>query len=199
MKRNIFLISAIVLILSSTSSLNAAEFEDFGDIDRMWDGQESVTNKEFEEVMDALQSNQKKKEEKQRKKLIKKISGGGTSLHDGLEPDSEIQEIPALKPDTEGQLLNIPVSILIDGVPLEKGFYNVIGKREENGKVTLSFYQSEFFKGKVNAIETTDDFGEETLNFVKLLPETGSKIKIIFGSLDFNAYVYLPFQAEYYK
>lgn len=195
MKRNILLISVLMVIIAVSSSAYSAEWDDFGNIDRMWDGQESVTNKEFEEVMDALQSNQKKKEEKQRKKLIKKISGGGMSLHDGLEPDSEIKDLPALKSDAEGQLLNLPVSIIIDGCPLEKGFYNVIGKRE-NGKVYLLFYQSEFLKGKVAAIETSDDFNEESLNFVKLIPETESKVKIIFGSLDFNAYLYLPFMPE---
>ena len=52
------------------------EWDDFSGIDRAWDGQKSITNKEFEEAIDALQSNQKKKEEKQRKKKIKKISGG---------------------------------------------------------------------------------------------------------------------------
>ncbi len=196
MKQNILIIPAIIIAISVHYSVQAAEWDDFGNIDRMWDGQESITNKEFEEVMDALQSNQKKKETKQRKKLIKKISGGGTSLHGGLEPDSDIEEVSELKAETEGQLLNIPVNLLIDGVPIEKGYYNVIGKKDENGKIYLYFYQSEFLKGKVLAFETTDDFNQETLDFVKLIPQPDSKVKIIFGSLGFNAYAFLPYKPE---
>lgn len=196
MKQNILIIPAIIIAISVHYSVQAAEWDDFGNIDRMWDGQESVTNKEFEEVMDALQTNQKKKDAKQRKKLIKKISGGGTSLHGGLEPDSDIKEVTELKSDTEGQLLNIPVNLLIDGVPLEKGFYNVIGKKEKNGKIWLYLYQSEFLKGKIAAFETSDDFDEETLDFVKLIPQSDSKVKIIFGSLHFNAYAFLPYKPE---
>ena len=194
MKKNILLVLTIAMFVPS--AVLAADWDDFGNIDRMWDGQESVTNKEFEEVMDALQSNQKKKDEKQRKKLIKKISGGGTSLHNGLEPDSKIQEIPALKSDTEGQLLNLPVNVVIEENVLDKGFYKIIGEKNKNSEVYLLFYQSEFLKGKVKAVETKDDFGENELDFVKMLPVDGSKIKIIFGSLGFNAYVYLPVLPE---
>lgn len=194
MKKNILLVLIIAMFVPS--AVLAADWDDFGNIDRMWDGQESVTNKEFEEVMDALQSNQKKKDEKQRKKLIKKISGGGTSLHNGLEPDSKIQEIPALKSDTEGQLLNLPVNVVIEENVLDKGFYKIIGEKNKNSEVYLLFYQSEFLKGKVKAVETKDDFGENELDFVKMLPVDGSKIKIIFGSLCFNAYVYLPVLPE---
>ena len=194
MKKNILLVLIIAMFVPS--AVLAADWDYFGNMDRMWDGQESVTNKEFEEVMDALQSNQKKKDEKQRKKLIKKISGGGTSLHNGLEPDSKIQEIPALKSDTEGQLLNLPVNVVIEENVLDKGFYKIIGEKNKNSEVYLLFYQSEFLKGKVKAVETKDDFGENELDFVKMLPVDGSKIKIIFGSLGFNAYVYLPVLPE---
>ncbi len=195
MKKNIpvFIFFMLCLLIAPAKS---ADFEDFGDIDRAWDGQKSITNKEFEEVMDALQSNQKKKDEKQRKKLIKKISGGGTSLHGGLEPNQEIKELPELKRDTEGQLLSIPVNIVAGGQVLEKGFYNVSAEKDSDNKIYLLFYQSQFLKGKVPAKETKDDFNEENLNFVKLLPCTDSTVKIIYGSLDFNAYTYLHFKQD---
>lgn len=38
------------------------------------------------------------------------------------------------------------------------------------------------------AIETTDDFDEDTITFAKWIPEGENKIKVIFGSMDFNAY-----------
>lgn len=189
------LLLAMLFFLLTVCGLSAAEFEDFGNIDRAWDGQESVTNKEFEEVMDVLQTNQKKKEEKDRKKLIKKISGGGTSLHEGLNPDDEIKEFSIFDEDDNGQLLNIPVNLKIGDGTLEKGYYNVMAQKEGK-KVYLLFYQSQYLKGKVPALETVNDFGEETVNFVKLLPCTDSTVKIIYGSLSINAYAYVPFRKE---
>ena len=170
------------------------EWDDFSGIDRAWDGQKSITNKEFEEAIDALQSNQKKKEEKQRKKKIKKISGGGTSLHGGLEPTAEIPSQEELKKNDEGLLLNVPVNLLIDGNSLEKGFYNIFGERDKDNNIYLLFYQSQYLKGKVKARETSDDFDEETIDFVRLIPGDKKNVKIIFGSLDFNAYAFVKYE-----
>ncbi len=170
------------------------EWDDFSGIDRAWDGQKSITNKEFEEAIDALQSNQKKKEEKQRKKKIKKISGGGTSLHGGLEPTAEIPSQEELKKNDEGLLLNVPVNLLIDGNSLEKGFYNIFGERDKDNNIYLLFYQSQYLKGKVKARETSDDFDEETIDFVRLIPGDKKFVKIIFGSLDFNAYAFVKYE-----
>ena len=55
------------------------------------------------------------------------------------------------------------------------------------------FYQSQFFKGKVRACETEDDYDEDDLDFVKLTPYNDNFVKIIFGSLEFNAYAYVRF------
>lgn len=174
---------------------NAESWDDYNNLDRMWDGQESITNKEFEQVMDALNENTKKKETKQRKKLIKRIGGGGTSLHTELNPDNKIQEIQSPKPKEEGILINLPVNIFIDTKPLEKGYYKIIASKE-NGKFYINFYQSQFFKGRVEACVTEDDFGEETVDFARIIPYNNSFVKLIFGSLDFNGYVYIPFLSE---
>lgn len=168
-------------------------WEEFSGVDRAWDGQKSVTNKEFEEAIDALEGNKKKKEEKQRKKLIKKIGGGGTSLHPDLSPDSNIQELNQLSKNEDGTLLNVPVNLVIDDNTLEKGFYNVIAQKDELGDIYLLFYQAHFLKGKVKAQKTDDDYGEEYIYFVKLMPYDNNFVKIIFGSLDFNAYTFVRF------
>ena len=192
MRKLIFILLLSFIILP----VNAESWDDFNNLDRMWDGQKSVTNKEFDQVMDALNQNAKKKEEKQRKKLIKKIGGGGTSLHSELNPDkNDIQEIQAPKPKEEGLLINLPVRIIIDDKILDKGFYKVIATKED-GKIYINFYQSQFFKGKIEAYETDDDFGEETVDFARMIPYNSSFVKFIFGSIDFNAYAYAPFVFE---
>lgn len=183
---------AIALFLSILA-VNADSWDDFSNVDRMWDGQKTITNKEFEEVMDVLEDKKQEKEKKQKKKWFKKISGGGTSLHNELNHENEIEELQSLKPKDEGMLINAPMVLYINGNPLEKGFYKVIATREQDGKIYISFYQSQFFKGKIEAVETDNDFGEEELDFAKVLPYNESFVKIIFGSIDFNAYAFVPY------
>ena len=38
------------------------------------------------------------------------------------------------------------------------------------------------------AVETDNDFDEQEINFVRLLDHNDRQYKIIFGSVDFNAY-----------
>lgn len=192
MKRKITMLSVVFFILCTC--VYAESWDDFSDVDKAWDGQKSITNKEFEEVMDALQQKQKKKDEKKRAKAIKKISGGGTSLHDGDTSKKEITEMNMLKDKTEGHLINVPVSLMLNEKILEKGYYKVLGEKDKtSGKVYICFYQSQFLKGKVEATETNDDYGEETLDFAKLIPAKNSFMTLLYGSLEFNAYAYIPY------
>ena len=197
MKKTALLI-IFLLIISPITAFGDDFFDSYSGIDHAWDGQKPITEKEFEEAVDTLSAKQKKKEEKAQKRKIKKISGGGTSLHKGLEPMSEILEQESLKEKgkDDGQLLNIPVNIYLDGKILEKGYYNVFGEKEENGDIYLSFYQAHYFKGKVKAYTTKNDFDDENLDFVKLEPYDNDYVRVMYGSLDFNAYTYLRFLPE---
>ena len=163
-------------------------------IDNEWSMQKPVTDKEFEQAMDVLTEKQKKREEKQKKKKIKKISGGGTSLHKGLEPMSEILQQESLKDNKdEGRLVNIPVDFYIDNNLLEKGYYNIFAENDKDGNVYLLFYQAHYLKGKVKAYKTKNDFGSDDIDFAKMMPYDEHYIKIVFGSLDVNAYAYLRY------
>ena len=106
-----------------------------------------------------------------------------------------MQEIQAGNSKDEGILMNIPVQIIIDGKVLDKGFYKVFAERDtETKKIYVSLYQSQFFKGKIEVAETEDDYGEKELDFARILPYNDSFVKLIFGSIDFNAYAFLPYQ-----
>lgn len=191
------LFSLLMCLLFFSPSVKADSWDDFSNLDRIWDGQKSITNQEFEQVMDKLEEQNKQKEEKKNKKKRKKLFGGGTTLHEELNPDSNIPELDSLKPKTDGILVNVPVQIVIDGKPLEKGYYKLMAEKdEEHKKIYVNFYQSQFFKGKVEVVETQDDYGEESLDFAKIIPYNESFVKLIFGSIDFNAYVYLPYLTD---
>ena len=135
-----FLISLISLLIISPAVF-AESWDDFSDLDRAWDGQKSITNKEFEDAINTLEGKQKQKEEKRQKRKAKKISGGGTSLHSELAPGTEIQGLTPLKnKNDESLLLNVPVNLIIDETPLDKGYYKVIAERDKNNDIYLSFY-----------------------------------------------------------
>lgn len=191
MKKALSLLMCLLFILPAAYS---DELEDFSGIDRAWDGQKSITNQEFEDAINSLEAKKKQKEEKQKKKRIKKISGGGTSLHPDLAPTNEIPLQEQLTKNEAGMLLNIPVNIILGENVLEKGFYNVFGEKDKDNNIYLSFYQSQYFKGKVRAFETNDDYDSEHINFVELLPYDKNYVKIIFGSLGFNAYAYIQYK-----
>ena len=191
-------ILTLFLVLLFSNGAYADEYDDYAGIDHAWDNQKPVTNDEFEKAIDTLTAKQKKKDEKAKKRKIRKISGGGTSLHKGLEPMGEISEQEILKEQGEfdGQLLNIPVDVVIDGKVLERGFYNVFGEKDKNNDIYLSFYQAHYLMGKVKVHKTNHDFEAEELDFVLAVPYDDTYIKIIFGSLDFNAYTYLQYLPE---
>ena len=68
MKNKLFLSLLSFVFITQLSCFAEQDWGDFGDLDRAWDGQKTITNKEFEEVMDALQEKNKAKDAKKKKK-----------------------------------------------------------------------------------------------------------------------------------
>ena len=185
----------MILFLFFIIQVQAAEWEDFSEVDRLWEGQKTITNQEFEEVMNALQENKNKQEEKVKQKKIKKISGGGTTLHTDMLPENTIAELDSLKNDNQGTLMNLPINIILGSKVLEKGYYNILATKSDlEGKVYINFYQSQFLKGKIEATLTDDDFGEKEINFAKIKEYKNLHALLIYGSIDYNAFVYVPYQ-----
>ena len=85
----------------------------------------------------------------------------------------------------------IPVELSIGEGILPVGHYQVQGEKDENGNPTLKLYQAQYVMAQLPATETFEDFDEDTITFAKWIPEGENKIKIIFGSLDFNAYAFI--------
>jgi hypothetical protein len=86
----------------------------------------------------------------------------------------------------------IPVDLNVGDGVLPVGHYQVKGEKDENGNVVLKLYQAQYVMAQFPATETSDDFNEDTITFVKWLSEGDDKIKLIYGSIDFNAYAVLP-------
>lgn len=188
MYKKIFLL-LIAIVITLPVLAEEDDWAKYDNIDNAWDGQKIITNKQFEETMNALEEKKNKKLKKQKEKAIRKFKGN--SLHDNMDPHKDnIESQTPLEEMEECQVINIPVDFVQDGKIVEKGFYRVIGEKKDDG-VYLELYQAHDLIAKIKARETKDDFQQEYIQFVKLLPYNDSYMKIIFGCLDFNAYAYI--------
>lgn len=189
MLKKICLIALSVIMFASVTY--ADDWSDFNSVDNAWDGQKTITNKQFEETMNALQAKSKKKEAKRREKAIRKVKGSSLIPQMDAHNDDMINEQPDETLD-ETQIINIPVDFVVNGKLVERGYYKVEGEKKADG-VYINFYQAHTLKAQIKAKETNDDFDEETIRFTKLLPCNDHQMKLIFGSVDFNAFVYITF------
>lgn len=167
-----FLIIFVILLLTCGTALADGDlWDNFGDTNVY--GQQAVSEQDFEK---ALESKKKKK-----KKVDKNIPKGDSF--------SQSNETEMLKNSTkELPILLIPLELKLDETHiLPIGHYQVEGIKE-NGEVFIRLSQAHDVIAKLPAEETEDDFGEETINFVKLLPHGDCHVEIIYGGVDFNAY-----------
>lgn len=170
--KKVILFSLIILITMSAGSVNAADSD-------MWDyfgdqnvyGQKPVSDKEFEDTVKHLE------EKKHKTKKMK-----GESFHQGNETEF-LNKMPEELP-----VLSIPVILkLTDNIQLPMGHYQVQGIKKDD-KVFLKLYQAHYLIAEIPATETNDDFGNDTVNFVKLETLNENQVILEYGSVDFNAY-----------
>lgn len=165
------------------------DWSKYDNIDNAWDGQKVISNKQFEETMNALEAKKNKKMNRQKEKAIRKVKG--SSLHDNMDAHKDnIESQTPLEEAEECQVINIPVNFVSNGKIIDCGFYKVVGEKKDDG-VYLELYQAHNLIARIKARETQDDFDQEFIQFVKLIPDTDTRMKLIFGSVAFNAYTYI--------
>lgn len=186
-----FLIILLSCAILCPAVLAEADWSNTDNIDNAWDGQKTITNKQFEDTMNALQEKSKRKEAKKREKLLKKFKGNSLTPEMDANNEEMTNEQPTEKLD-EPLLVNIPVNFVSNGNLVESGYYKVVGEKKPDGCYIL-LYQAHELKAKIRARETNDDFDEAYITFARALPYNDHQMKIIFGSVDFNAYAFITF------
>jgi len=172
MKTRVFLLLIILMMTSLCAYADGDLWDNFGDQNVY--GQKAVTDEEFEQAIES----KKGKPKKQKDKLLR----NGEAFQESNET-AFLKSVPKELP-----ILLIPVDLALDeNRVLPVGHYQVMGEKRD-GKVYLKLYQAHNLLTSLEAAETNDDFGEEEINFVKLLEDGENRVKIIFGSLAFNAY-----------
>jgi hypothetical protein len=182
----------ITLILFSVFSLGSNAFADDIDLPSsgdLWDNwsssdnyreSKSVSDEDFDKAIDKIKSKTNKREAKLKKKQIPK----GEEFHQSNESKIIKEEVQ----DDSLPVVSIPIELCVGNDYLPVGHYQIKGEKEEDGSTVIKFYQSHYLMAQVPAIETDEDFDEETITFAKWVSEDDNHIKVIFGSMEVNAY-----------
>jgi hypothetical protein len=171
MKKLLALSFVFVLSFSNTVFADGDLWDNFGD--QNFYGTKAVSEKDFDNAIKVKKGEKKPKKTK------------GDTFHQGNETEiinQKAEELP---------IVCITTDIKIDDdTTLPIGHYQVMSEKGAGNKIYLKLYQGHFLMAEFEAIETFDDFDEPEINFAKFIID-GNKYKLIYGSIDYNAYVNL--------
>lgn len=142
--------------------------------------QRFVSDEEFEQAL----KKKNKKLDKWKKILLNNGSPRGEQFSQSDETESINNNQGA---DASLPVLALPVEVKIADGYIPVGHYQVEGKNED-GRIILNLYQAHNLIARIPAIETNDDYQQDEILFANWINDGDSRIKIIYGSLDFNAY-----------
>lgn len=176
-----FLLLALLIMLGNCVFAIADDEWGSNAFDNAWYGQKPVTDEEFEKTLSEVEAKQKKNKKK-------KFKG------DAINQSNELfmNEMNVVYP-----LLNLPVSLVNEDKEIIPGHYKAVGKKS-NGHVTINLYQASSLIASFPAKETKDDFDQKEIHFINIVPLNERQVKIIFGSLEFNAYSIVNLKEEQY-
>lgn len=142
--------------------------------------QRFVSDEEFEEAL--------KKKNKKLDKWKKILLNNGSPRGEQFSQSDETEAINNNQgTDASLPVLALPVEIKVGEGYVPVGHYQVEGKNED-GRIVLSLYQAHNLVARIPATETNEDYEQEEILFANWMSEDDNRIKIIYGSLDFNAY-----------
>lgn len=181
MKKLIIILSALITF----SPVFADEFDsglwdNFGDINFYnSDKQTAVSDEQFDETVEKVKS--KKRKPLFAPKEPKKMKG------ESYQQSNETELIKGINKETP--VLRVPYELkTVDGGTLPIGHYQAEFEKDDNGFVTMKLYQAHYMVAQYPAQETEEDLYDEHINYLTLDDFEGNKVKINYGSMDFNAF-----------
>jgi len=173
-----FLTFILSIILSCGYTFADDLWDNFGDSNIY--GQTPVSEQDFEKALESKKQKNKKKD--------KNIPKG-----ESFSQSNETEILNNTSNDLPILLIPLPLKIK-EGYTIPIGHYQVEGEKNENGEIFINLYQAHDVIAKIPAEETDDDFGEDTINFVKLQPHGDYHVELLFGGLDFNAFAIIDIE-----
>ncbi len=184
MKR-IFLLSLCLLLTTSTANADDGMWDSYSQNIDTYGEQKFVGDDEFNEAIEKINSKNKVK------KWMNILQGTTPQKGSQYSKGNETEEIN----NTQGEkadlpVLSLPVEISFREGIIPVGHYQVKGETENN-KYILNLYQAHELIAKIPAYPTDEDFEKEEILFADWININDEQIKLIYGSLDFNAYAIL--------
>lgn len=167
--KKIFIYTFLLIFAGNLALADGDLWDNFGDQNAY--GQKAVSEEDFQKALDS---------KKGKKKKDKNIPKGET-----FSQSNETEIIN--NTSKELPILMIPLNLKVGDGVIPIGHYQVEGEKED-GTIYLNLYQGHSLIAKLPAEETDDDFGENTINFVKLIPHGDYHVQIIYGGIDYNAF-----------
>lgn len=179
----LFMFSIVVPTFADDVDMSASGdlWDNWGASQDYYGQDKPVTDEDFDKAIEQVKDKQNRNWFGLKKKN-KNIPKG-----EEFRQSNETEVINAQADKDSLPVVSLPVELKIGEDILPVGHYQVKAEKE-NGNPVIKFYQAQYVMAQVPATETTDDFGEDAILFAKWLPENDDKIKIIYGSMDINAY-----------
>lgn len=175
----------ILTVLITVSPVFADEFDgglwdNFGDINFYnSDKQTAVSDEQFDETIEKVKS--KKRKPLFSPKEPKKMKG------ESYQQSNETELIKGINKETP--VLRVPYELkTVDGDTLPIGHYQTEFEKDDKGYVTMKLYQAHYMVAQYPAQETEEDLYDEHINYLTLEDFDENKVKINYGSMDFNAF-----------
>lgn len=167
----------------SSGGFDADMTKNYNSIENAFNGQKKITDEEFQKTLDTVKKKQGRKKKENRPFKGKNFNEENNGGYLNETADKNL-------------LLSIPTTLTNgDGTEIPIGLYKIVGTKV--GKdVYLDFYQSATRVARVPAIETNYDFDKMAINFVEWSAYDEKRIKIIYGSMDFNAYTFIRIKKD---
>ncbi len=160
--------------------------------DDLWDnfgdsnvyGQKAVSEEDFQK---ALESKKTKKSPFGKTFSFKKQKNKDVPQGESYSQSNESEIISNTKAELPVLMIPIPLKVNENYI-IPIGHYQVEGEKNDDGEVYIKLYQAHDLIAKIPAEETSEEYEDEAINFVKLEPHGETHVEIIFGCLDFNAF-----------
>lgn len=177
----ISILMTVISLFNNNICLALSEYDDFNQADNAFQYDRPVDNNAYEKIINEY----KKKKEKKENKLKKKKKYIDLPENQGNSEMSIFME-KLKEPLTVCFSQNAYVSETGDKIPM--GYYKLEAQKVDENKDVyyINLFQGRKLIAKVPSNVTKDDFGMETINFAKVIPDDNQHLKIIYGSLKVN-------------
>jgi hypothetical protein len=181
MKKLLFTLLTLLFLTPLAKAEDAGLWDNFGDINiYQSDEQTAVSDEQFNKTVDTVKEKQKKRglfAPKEPKKMKGK----------SYQESNETEFLNNIKIETP--ILRIPYELqTTSGTTIPIGHYQTVFEKDNNGFMTMKLYQAHTLIAQLPAQETEEDLFDEHINYLTLEDFGETKIKINYGSIDFNAF-----------